>query len=154
MAKKSAGSPSIESPLTPSAEKKSDKKAKAAERDRDAAALAKAKKKAKAAAQKAADKLKLAARAEAEKAKKKAKKAKKREQERAAERAKAARKAEKLAAKKAEAKRAVVAARPAPADEFPNATWTVVALRARARERGLPGYSRLSKEQLIELVNS
>ena len=38
--------------------------------------------------------------------------------------------------------------------EFPDSTWTVVALRARARERGLPGYSRLSKEQLIELVNS
>ena len=131
MAKKSeAGSSKADS---------ADKKARAAEIEREAKAAKKAKKKAK---------------AEAEKAKKKAKKAKKREQERAAERAKAARKAEKLAAKKAEAKRAVVAARPAPADEFPNATWTVVALRARARERGLPGYSRLSKEQLIELVNS
>ena len=40
-----------------------------------------------------------------------------------------------------------------PADDAPNATWTVIRLRAAARERGLTGTSGLSKAALLERLS-
>jgi hypothetical protein len=37
----------------------------------------------------------------------------------------------------------------APAASAPDATWTVTALRAEARSRGVAGYSRKTKAQLL-----
>jgi hypothetical protein len=44
----------------------------------------------------------------------------------------------------------VVAAVAATGSTKPDASWTIAALRARARETGVTGYSRLSKAALLE----
>ena len=53
---------------------------------------------------------------------------------------------------------AVVASAPPPAvagrSATPDDTWTVTALRAEARTRGLPGYSRKNKVQLLAELSS
>ena len=70
-------------------------------------------------------------------------------------------KAEARAAKwkdRARAASAVVAPVPPPAvagrSTTPDDTWTVTALRAEARARGLPGYSRKTKVQLLAELSS
>lgn len=37
-------------------------------------------------------------------------------------------------------------------DDAPDATWTVARLRAAARERGVPGSSRMTKTQLLDVL--
>ena len=109
------------------------------------------------AAKKAADKAKNRAKKDADKAKKQAKKA--------AEKAKsAAKKAKKTAGKaKVAAKNAAkkhgkrakdFAEVAAPVPAAAPAGDTIVALRARARELGIPNYSRLTKAQLAEQISA
>ena len=59
--------------------------------------------------------------------------------------------AKKATAKKAPAKKAPAKKAPAKTASAggPDATWTLTALRAEARSRGLSGYSRASKSQLL-----
>ncbi|HMF60042.1 MAG TPA: hypothetical protein VK595_06710 [Vicinamibacterales bacterium] len=104
---------------------------------------------------KAKEKLKKDAKKAKERAKKEAAKAKQRAKEQAKKDAKKA----KEKAKKAEAKakeRAKKAAKqvtpPASPDDIPLTDLNVTALRAIARQRGLPGYSRLTREQLLDTL--
>jgi hypothetical protein len=38
------------------------------------------------------------------------------------------------------------------APELPEASWNVTRLRAAAREQGVPRYSRMSKQELLEVL--
>jgi hypothetical protein len=40
------------------------------------------------------------------------------------------------------------------ASDLPDATWTVIRLRATAREAGVPGYSRMTKAGLVDALAS
>ena len=83
-------------------------------------------------------------------------------EEKAKKRAKKAKKAEK-ATKAAKAEKAATTPKPPAAEPAvgtpveapltlgsPTADWSVVALRVRAREVGLQGYSRMTKAQLLD----
>lgn len=121
-----------------------------------------AKERAKKDAAKAKERAKEQAKKDAKKAKEKAKKAEAKAKERAKKSAKQAKQQAKQKAKAVKAvsdakdvsaptapKPPVAAAEPA---DIPLTDLNVTALRAIARQRSLPGYSRLTREQLLEML--